>query len=253
MARDRSTGFSRQELEAFRAQQEEMLNLSREYSRGRLASWNDEMRQMQEGWTAFSREWQNSLEEMSGLAQARFEDLAARGEAAGSSLSQSLRKALGEISGDLEDWVENFLRHLEKVGQSWTGIFGGSSGSGGDWLSWLGGSLGFGGLFHQGGIVSAHQGITVSPGAWGSEEQLIMAQSGEGVLPRESMTRLGAQNFEALRSGRFEMGRQEGGPRLDVTIQVQSLDAAGVNRVDWDRLVQRHILPLLQKEADRRW
>jgi hypothetical protein len=40
---------------------------------------------------------------------------------------------------------------------------------------------------------------------------------------------------------------------LNVTIQVQSLDATGVNRVDWDRLVQRHILPLLQKEADRRW
>lgn len=253
MPRDRSTGFSRQELEAFRAQQEEMLNLSREYSRSRVAAWDGEVQQMQESWTAFSREWQNSLEDMSSLAQARFEDLAARGEAAGSSLSQSLRKALGEISGDLEDWVDNFLRQLEKVGHSWTGIFGGGSGGGGDWLSWLGGSLGFGGLFHQGGIVSAHQGITVSPGAWGSEEQLILAQSGEGVLPRESMARLGAQNFEALRSGRFETGRQEGGPRLDVTIQVQSLDAAGVNRVDWDRLVQRHILPLLQKEADRRW
>jgi hypothetical protein len=228
-----------------------MLNLSREYSRGRLAAWNDEMRQMQEGWTAFSREWQSSLEEMSGLAQAQFGDLAARGEAAGNSLSQSLRKALREISGDLEDWVENFLRQLEKVGQSWTGIFGGSGG--GDWLSWLGGGLGFGGLFHQGGVVSAHQGLTVSPGAWGSEEQLILAQSGEGVLPRESMTRLGTHNFEALRSGRFELARSETGPRWDVTIQVQSLDAAGVKRVDWDRLVQRHILPLLQKEADRRW
>jgi hypothetical protein len=228
-----------------------MLNLSRDYSRGRLASWNDEMRQMQEGWTAFSREWQSSLEEMSGLAQARFDDLAARGEAAGSSLSQSLRKALGEVSRDLEDWVENFLRHLEKVGQSWTGIFGGSGGGG--WLSWLGGSLGFGGLFHQGGIVSAHQGVAVSTGGGGSEEQLILAQSGEGILPRESMARLGARNFEALRSGRFEVAQPETGSRLDVTIQVQTLDAAGVNRVDWDRLVQRHILPLIQKEAGRRW
>jgi hypothetical protein len=136
---------------------------------------------------------------------------------------------------------------------SWTGIFGGSGSSGGDWLSWLGGGLGFGGLFHQGGIVSAHQGITVSPGAWDSEEQLILAQSGEGILPRESMARLGPENFEVLRSGRFERTRPDAGPRLNVTIQVQSLDATGVNRVDWDRLVQRHILPLLQKEADRRW
>lgn len=252
MPRDKSTGFNRQELEAFRAQQEEMLNLSREYGRGRVAAWTGEVQQMQESWAAFSREWQSSLEEMSGLAQAGFDDLAARGEATGNLLSQSLRKSLGEISGDLEDWVDNFLRHLEKVGQSWQGIFGGS-GDGGGWLSWLGGSLGFGGIFHQGGIVSAHQGMAVSPGTWGSEEQLILAQSGEGILPRESMASLGAQNFEALRSGRFERVRQEGGPRLDVTIQVQSLDAGGVNRVDWDRLVQRHILPLLQKEADHRW
>lgn len=253
MPRDRTSKFNRQELEAFRARQEEMLHLSREYSRDRLAAWNDEIRQMQESWTAFSREWQSSLEEMSGLAQASFDDLAARGEAAGNSLSQSLRKALGEISGDLEDWVDDFLRHLEKVGQSWQGIFGGSDGGGMGWLSWLGGGLGFGGLFHHGGVVSAHQGLTVAPGAWGGEEQLILAQSGEGILPRESMARLGGENFEALRSGRFEVARPEGGPRLEITIQVQSLDAAGVNRVDWDRLVQRHILPLLQKEAGRRW
>ncbi|MDD2902106.1 MAG: hypothetical protein PHU44_06690 [Syntrophales bacterium] len=252
MPGDRTTESSRQDLAAFQAQQEEMLNLSREYSRSRLAAWNGEVQQMQESWAAFSREWQSSWEEMSGLAQAGFADLAARGEATGNLLSQSLRKALGEISGDLEDWVDNFLKNLEKVGQSWLGLFGGSGGGDG-WLSWLGGGLGFGGLLHQGGIVAAHQGLTVSPGAWGSDEQLILAQSGEGILPRDSMGRLGEQNFEALRTGRFELTQPSGGPRLDLTIQVQSLDAAGVNRVDWDRLVQRHILPLLQKEADRRW
>ena len=251
MPRDRTSGYNRQELEAFRAQQEEMLNLSREYGRGRTAAWESEVRQIQESWAAFSREWQSSLEEMSSMAQAGFDDLAAKGEAAGNSLSQSLGKSLGEISGVLEDWVENFLRQLEKVSQSWLGLFGG--GDGGGWLSWLGGGLGFGGLFHQGGIVSAHQGATISPGTWESDEQLILAQSGEGILPRESMARLGTQNFEALRSGRFERAPRDGGTSLGVTIQVQTLDAAGVNRVDWDRLVQRHILPLLQKEADRRW
>lgn len=251
MPQDSSTGFSRQDLEAFRAQQEEMLNLGREYSRSRLAAWNGEIQQMQESWVAFSRDWSGSLAEMSGLAQANFGDLAARGEATGNLLSQSLRQALGEISGDLEDWVENFLHQLEKVGQSWTGLFGG--GGDGGWLSWLGSGLGFGGWFHQGGIVSAHQGLSVSPGLWGGDEQLILAQSGEGILPRESMARLGEESFEALRTGQFEVARPAGGPRLDVTIQVQSLDAAGVSRVDWDRLVQRHILPLLQREADRRW
>ena len=96
-------------------------------------------------------------------------------------------------------------------------------------------------------------GLAVSSGAWSSEEQLILAQSGEGILPRESMARLGGQNFEALRTGQFELARPAAGPKLDVTIQVQSLDATGVSRVDWDRLVQRHILPMLQKEAERRW
>ena len=253
MPRDSSkTGLTRNESADFRAGQEEMLNLSREYSRSRLAAWNDEMQQMQESWTAFSRDWQSSLDEMSGLAQARFTDLAAQGEATGSSLSQSLRKSLGEISSDLEDWSENFLRTLEKVGQSWLGFFGGSGDSGG-WLSFLTGGLGFGGLFHQGGIISAHQGLAVSPGAWGGEEQLILAQAGEGILPRETMTRLGERNFEVLRSGRFDLSSPGAAPRYDISIQVQSLDAPGVSRLDWGRLVQRHILPLLQKDADRRW
>ncbi len=42
-------------------------------------------------------------------------------------------------------------------------------------------------------------------------------------------------------------------PRYDVTIQVQTLDASGVAGLDWDRLVQRHLVPALRQEADRRW
>jgi len=238
-------------LAAFRTGQEEMLSLSQEYSRSRLAVWNNEMQQMQESWAAFSREWQGSLDQMSGLAQASFADLAAQGEATGSSLRQSMGNALGEISSDLEDWCENFIQTLEKAGQSWLGFWGG--GDGGGWLSWLAGGLSFGGLFHQGGIVSAHQGLAVPPGARGSEEQLILAQTGEGILPRETMARIGEKNFEALRSGRFDLSSPGTAPRYDISIQVQSLDAQGVSRLDWGRLVQRHILPLLQKDADRRW
>jgi len=244
------TGVSGQGLAGFRAQQDEMLNLNQEYSRSRLAAWNGEVQQMQESWTAFSQEWQSNLEEMSGQAQAKFADISAKGEGTSNLLSQSMRKALGDISGDLEDWEANFLSILAKVSQSWLGIFGGG---GGGLFPWLGEGLGFGGLFHQGGIVAAHQGMVVAPGTWGNDEQMILAQAGEGILPRESMARLGENNFEDLRSGRFERFSQAGAPRYDFTIQVQSLDAGGVGRLDWDRLVQRHILPLLQKEADRGW
>jgi post-segregation antitoxin (ccd killing protein) len=85
------------------------------------------------------------------------------------------------------------------------------------------------------------------------DEQLIMAQTGEGVLPRESMVRLGEKNFEALRTGKFDLAGNPAAPRFDVTIQVQTLDAAGVAGLDWDRLVQRHLAPALRQEAGRRW
>ena len=81
----------------------------------------------------------------------------------------------------------------------------------------------------------------------------ILAQAGEGILPRESMARLGEKTFEALRAGQFDLQSPGTAPRYDITIQVQTLDAGGAGRVNWDRLVQRHILPLIQKEEDRRW
>ena len=81
----------------------------------------------------------------------------------------------------------------------------------------------------------------------------MLAQSGEGILPREAMARLGEQNFEALRTGRFEIGSGSSAPRYDIAIHVHSLDAAGVAGLDWDRLVQRHLLPALTKEIGRRW
>jgi hypothetical protein len=244
-------GSGRQELEEFRALQEEMLNLSREYGRARLAAWAEEAKALNESWTAFSRDWEGTLEQMSALAAARFDEITAKGEATGSLLSQSWEKALTEISQEVDDWGEHFLQVLERVAAAWGGIFGG--GGGGDWFSWLGGILGFGGWFHQGGIVEAHQGLVISPGTLMAEEQLVMAQAGEGILPRESMARLGEKNFEALRTGRFEVSPGGAAPRYDITIQVQSLDAPGVAALNWERLVQRHILPLLEREGDRRW
>jgi hypothetical protein len=188
---------------------------------------------------------------MSARAAESFARVASQGEAASNLLSQSWGKSLEGMSGELEDWGEGFLQTLARVASAWMGTLGGGGAGGGSSL--LGMVLEFGGLFHQGGIVAAHQGLVVPGGAGMSDEQLILAQSGEGILPREAMARLGEKNFEALRRGRVDLTPAGGGPRYDITIQVQSLDAAGVAGLDWDRLVQRHLLPALQKEADRRW
>jgi hypothetical protein len=205
--------------------------------------WLEEARGLQDNWAAFSREWRDALDDMTALAADRFGEIAARGEAAGDVLSQSLKGALSDISGEVDDWGDHILQTLERVALAWARM--GARGAGEDWPSFLGGVLDFGGWFHQGGMVEAHQGLVVSPGSFMADEQLVVAQTGEGILPRESMARLGEKNFEALRTGRFDTGAGAG-HRYDITIQVQALDAAGV---DWDRLVQRHILPALQRET----
>ena len=256
MANNSSNNQSfQQELADFRAVQEEMLNLSREYGQERQAAWADELAALKEGWDGFSRDWQGSLAEMTALAGSQFGEISAQGEAAAGLVSQSWDKALTDLTGQVDDWGEHFIQTLAQVASAWMqGLGGGSgSGSGVGWLDLLGGALDFGGLFHQGGVVTAHEGMVVSPGTPMGDEQLILAQTGEGILPRDAMSRLGESNFEALRTGRFDLTPGGGGPRYDITIQVQSLDAAGVAGLDWDRVAQRHLLPVLQQEMGRRW
>lgn len=239
-------GWGKRDLEEFRATQEEMLQLARDYSQARLGVWLEEARGLQDNWGAFSREWQSVLDDMTARAADRFGEIAARGEDAGSILSQSLKGALADISGEVEDWGDHLLQTLERVALAWARV--GARGAEEDWPSFLGGVLDLGGWFHQGGVVEAHQGLVLSPGSFMADEQLVVAQTGEGILPRESMARLGEKNFEALRTGRFDPGAGAG-HRYDITIQVQALDAAGVSSLDWERLVQRHILPALQRET----
>lgn len=249
-----SGGYGQQELTEYRAMQEEMVNLSQQYSQERLAAWNEEVRSLKEGWDAFSQEWQGSIGEMTALATNRFAEISADGEAAANLVSQSWDKALTDLTGQVDDWGEHFLQTLQKVASAWLGSIGGTSGSSSSgWLGLVGDALDFGGLFHQGGVVTAHQGMVVAPGMLLGDEQLILAQSGEGILPRDSMTRLGEGNFEALRTGEFELTPRGGVTLPNITIQVQSLDAAGVAGLDWDRLVQRHLLPALRLESARRW
>jgi hypothetical protein len=244
---------NQRKLEDYRAYQEELLNLARQYSQARLAVWTAEVQALHDTWTGFAQEWQASLEQMTAQAGSEFEALAARGEASADLLGQSWQKNLTDVSGAVEEWGAHFLQTLAQVASAWGGTMGRQGGASAGWASLLGGVLDVGGWFHQGGVVSAHQGMVISPGTVMGDEQLIMAQAGEGILPRESMARLGEKNFEALRTGRFEVAGGKAAPRLDVTIQVQTLDAAGVAGLDWDRLVQRHLVPALRQEADRRW
>jgi hypothetical protein len=254
MPRDSSkSGWREQELSEFRALQEEMLNLSKEYSQTRLAVWTEEAKGLEESWSSLSQEWQGSLEQMSTLATSKFEEIAATGETTSSLLAQNWRQSLTTMSGEVENWSDNLIQTLEKVTQAWGGTFAGTDSSSSGWTSLIGSVLDFGGWFHLGGIVEAHQGLVISPGALMADEQLVLAQTGEGILPRESMTRLGEKNFEALRTGQFGVTSGGGAPRYEINIQVQSLDAAGVAGLNWDRLVQRHLLPALQQEVDRRW
>ena len=244
---------NQKKLEDYRAYQEELLNISREYSQARLAVWTDEAQALHDTWSSFTQEWQSNLEQMTALSGSKFEEMAARGEASAGLMAQSWQKNLTDVSGAVEQWGDNFLQTLGQVAAAWGSTVGSRGGAQARLVVPLGRGPGFRRLFHQGGIVEAHQGMVISPGTLMGDEQLIMAQTGEGVLPRESMARLGEKNFEALRTGRFDPSGGKAAPRFDVTIQVQTLDASGVAGLDWDRVVQRHLMPALRQEADRRW
>jgi hypothetical protein len=247
-----SGGNYDQELADFRALQEEMTAVGREYSQLRQADWSREMEGMATAWQGFQQDWQGTLEQMAGSAFAKFEEISARGVATGNLLAQSWRQALTEMSGEVNAWGENLMQTMDQVGQGFQLTQDGGRSSG-NLLSWVSEGLGLGGIFHEGGIVEAHRGLAVNPESLLYDERLVKVQTGEGILPREAMVQLGEENFEALRSGRFQMNQGNAPPRYDITIQVQSLDTAGVAGMDWGKVVQRHLLPALERELNRRW
>jgi hypothetical protein len=244
---------NQKKLDDYRSLQEEMLSLARQYSQDRLAVWAAEVQSLQDTWSGFSQDYESSLADMTTQSESAFEEMAAQGETSAGLLTTTWQKSFTDISGSMDEWGDSFLSTLTKIASAWGATASSEGSSSSSWSSLLSGVLDFGGLFHQGGIVEAHQGMVISPGTLMGDEQLIMAQKGEGVLPRESMARLGEKNFEALRTGRFDLAEGKAAPRFDVTIQVQTLDAAGVAGLNWDRLVQRHLAPALRQEADRRW
>ena len=253
MAKTKTQSTTNQnKLQNYRAYQEELLSLTQQYSLARLAVCAQEAQALHDSWSSLSQDWQSNLDQMAAVSGNEFAEMAAQGQNAANLMGQSWQQNLTDVSGAVEQWGAGFLQTLAQVASAWASASGGGSSSQG-WSSLLGGVLDIGGIFHQGGVVEAHQGMVISPGTLMGDEQLIMAQAGEGVLPRESMARLGEKNFEALRTGRFEPSGAKAAPRYDVTIQVQTLDASGVAGLDWDRLVQRHLVPALRQEADRRW
>jgi hypothetical protein len=244
---------NQKKIDDYRAYQEELLAISREYSQDRLAVWTQEAQALHDSWGGLSQNWQSNLAQMTAATGSEFAEMAAQGQVSANLMTQSWQTNLTNLSGSVDQWGEHFLNTLGKMAGAWGTTAGSFGGGGGSPLSFLGGVLDFGGIFHEGGIVEAHQGMVISPGTLMADEQLILAQKGEGVLPRESMARLGEKNFEALRTGKFDPPGGKAAPSLNVTIQVQSLDASGVAGLDWDKVVQRHLVPALRQEADRRW
>ena len=248
-----STSYD-QKLANYRSYQDEMTAISQEYSQQRQAVWSQEMEGMAASWNSFQQDWQGTLAQMGGGAAAMFDEISSRGIDAGNTLAQSWQEALAGIGNDVSALGEQLTQTLDLAGQgSQLNLGGGAGGSGNDIASWVSTGLGFGGIFHEGGILEAHSGLAVSPETLLADERLIKVQTGEGILPRDAMVQLGEDNFEALRSGRFQMNQGNAGPRYDITIQVQSLDAASVAGMDWGKVVQRHLLPALQREANRNW
>jgi lambda family phage tail tape measure protein len=244
---------NQKKVQDYQAYQQDLLNLSQQYSQARLSVWAQEAQALQDSWSGLSQDWQSNLDQMTTTSGNQFAEMAAQGQAAANLMGQSWQQNLTSASESVDQWGEDFLNTLAKMAGTWSstaGSFGNGSGSP---MSLLGGVLDFGGIFHAGGIVEAHQGMVISPGTLMADEQLILAQKGEGVLPRESMTRLGEKNFEALRTGKFDISGGKAAPGVNVTIQVQALDASGVVGLNWDRVVQRHLLPALKQEANRRW
>lgn len=108
------------------------------------------------------------------------------------------------------DFGNSILRILSQVLAKWILIktIGGIS---------LGGGSVLADFFHSGGIVRAHNGLSLA-----NDEVPIIAQTGEGVLSRRGMASLGSENFN-----RLNRGEGVGGVTINQnpTIVIQAYDA----------------------------
>ncbi|RJR38681.1 MAG: hypothetical protein C4567_12430 [Deltaproteobacteria bacterium] len=100
------------------------------------------------------------------------------------------------------------------------------------------------GIFHGGGVL-------------GKDEHLYIGQEEEGLLGRPIMRKLGRRNFEALRTGNFDQvdfgaqagkpGPPDARPEMHMHFHIHALDAESVSPLDWERMVENKIAPVLKK------
>jgi hypothetical protein len=136
------------------------------------------------------------------------------------------------VTGLVENGIKSLFNSLSQIlMENLAGGIGGAIGGGGG-----GGILGTimdigstiaGIFFHSGGVIPtyAHSGLRLQ-----RDEIPIIAQSGEGILPRSTMAMLGDTGFEALRRGQTDFLRPQGG-NVHLAVNISATDAKSVQRL----------------------
>ena len=116
MAKTKTPSTTNQKkVQDYRSYQEELLNLSQQYSQARLAVWAQEAQSLHDSWNSLSQDWQSNLDQMAAVSGNEFTAMAAQGQAAANLMGQSWQQNLTAVSGSLDQWGENFLNTLTKA------------------------------------------------------------------------------------------------------------------------------------------
>lgn len=100
-------------------------------------------------------------------------------------------------------------------------------------VSGIGGVLG---IFHQGGLITAHGGLLL-----GADERLVKAQVGEGILSRRAMAALGPEIFAQLNQGRLPAVAVAGGGETYITVNHAPTIYVhrDMSQADWNRQAKK--------------
>jgi len=223
---------------------EELKELTREFEWGKEA-----IERMGGEWgrgANLLREMGVGIEICQGLQQ-RWGGILEEIETAQLRVNEGMGKAI-ELMGQMGE-KQAEIAGLSGKGNEMTGARGG-----GNWVTLLGGVLNFGGWFHEGGLIGeggkvrkAHKGLFME-----EEEGIFIGRRGEGILPEESMRKLGRRNFERIRQGEFGGIEEKMGGGTNITINIQTLDRTGIEKIDWEKIVREKIEPKLKK-VSKEW
>jgi hypothetical protein len=262
--------FATEGLKSFQEFQEQLTNLNEVYSQARIETWQEEIVKLERSWENMAQEWEDTLTWMEEVSGQKFNQIGVKSVVVGTMVSQSLHEVISRVSEDLDNLGDSFEETLRRTHEAWLASWGRdyglAGGFGSNFISWTGtmieGTNGVPDWFHHGGVIRSHQGMVIPPtylndmsSTLKADERLVITQTGEGILPRDSMGRLGPESFEALRTGQFEripICNQPSAPHYQIQIKVQALDGESVSAINWDRLMRRHIIPVLKNEQSRR-